>query len=427
MIIENNLTYFKRLSSNFVILGIYQLANLIFPLLISPILISRLGIENFGLLSSAQALMTFFNIICDYGFNMSATQDISLHIDNSKKINTILNTVLCAKFLLLLGSFFVLIIVINLIYFFHSNFHLFLYSFLLTIGRAFFPIWFFQGIQKMGYLILHSFFSKISAALLILIYIKNKEDVCLVNPIIGVMDLFASIIIIYIAYAKDKFIFKVASRVQLKEQFRKGYFLFVSTFFSNISATCGLIILGLFVNKIDLGIYSVGEKIISVIKQIPVVVFQASYPQACRLSLDSKKKFNHFIKTIFTSILILMFSIGIIVFLLSNFIAFFFSRDNISAISQIVKVMCFLPLIAGLNIPSYIIILIRNKTKISSRIVIISAMSNIILSFMLCSRIGYWGTIIAIAIGDIFTTSAHIIISMKKYRLSEPSNNVKYA
>ena len=102
----------SRVIRNFFHLGAYQLANLLYPILISPYLISKVGIDNFGLLVSAQALMTFLIIICDYGFNMTATKDISLSSNNMKSVEVIFNSVMCVKFLLLFVCFIFLLFLI---------------------------------------------------------------------------------------------------------------------------------------------------------------------------------------------------------------------------------------------------------------------------------------------------------------------------
>ena len=74
----------KILVSNFVYLAILQGLNLLLPLITFPYLVRVLGIENFGLLSFSLALITYFQIITDFGFNSIATRDISVAIEDKK-------------------------------------------------------------------------------------------------------------------------------------------------------------------------------------------------------------------------------------------------------------------------------------------------------------------------------------------------------
>lgn len=57
----------------------FQGLNIILPLLTMPYLFRVLGVEKFGLIAFSYALITFFNVIVDYGFTLSGTREVALN------------------------------------------------------------------------------------------------------------------------------------------------------------------------------------------------------------------------------------------------------------------------------------------------------------------------------------------------------------
>ena len=98
---------------NFISLALLQGVNYLLPLLSFPFLFRVLGVERWGLVTFGYALMQYFIMFTDFGFNLSATKYISEHKTDLGKINSYLNSTMLGRFFLCGVSFAILLILIT--------------------------------------------------------------------------------------------------------------------------------------------------------------------------------------------------------------------------------------------------------------------------------------------------------------------------
>lgn len=139
----------KTLLENFLSLGALQIVSYVIPLINLPYLSRILGVEMFGLVFFAFAFMQYFIMLTDYGFGLSATREIAINRHNKNNLSNIFSAVTFIKLCLLLVSFLILCLMIIFIPKLHENWLVFLLSFLMVVGNAIYPVWFFQGMERM--------------------------------------------------------------------------------------------------------------------------------------------------------------------------------------------------------------------------------------------------------------------------------------
>jgi PST family polysaccharide transporter len=161
----------QRLADNFISLVTLQFINYILPLFLIPYLIQTLGMEEFGIYAFIFAIATYGVKFSDYGFDLSATYHISLHKDNSEKVNEIFSSVLFIKSILsILFLFFLTITIFNIEKLYQYKEVLFL-SYGMLIGNIFLPLWYFQGIEKMRFIMYLNGFLKLFFFLLVILFV----------------------------------------------------------------------------------------------------------------------------------------------------------------------------------------------------------------------------------------------------------------
>ena len=121
----------KTVAGNFMWLSLLQVAGYVFPLITMPYLARVIGVEGFGKIAFASAIMVWIQTIADWGFNLTATRDVAQNRENPQKVSEIFSNVLWARCLLMVVSFIVLLILIVAIPQFKENSDVILVSFLI--------------------------------------------------------------------------------------------------------------------------------------------------------------------------------------------------------------------------------------------------------------------------------------------------------
>jgi len=104
----------RTVLSNFTSLSVVQAVTYILPIIIMPYLFRVIGPGRFGLIAFAQALMQYFMILTDYGFNISATKEISVCSHDHGEVCRVFSSVMTVKLALASLS---LILLAVLVYF----------------------------------------------------------------------------------------------------------------------------------------------------------------------------------------------------------------------------------------------------------------------------------------------------------------------
>jgi len=219
---------FRRLMDNFLSLTALQGINMLIPLITFPYLVRVLGVDQFGVFSFIMAVMLYAEIITDYGFNLSATKHISINSKTQAKINEIFSSVIMIKAVMALMFFMFLLLLIATVDRFAQDGSLYIYAYGLIIGQVLFPVWFFQGIEKMRYITILNAVSKIIFAVAIFLFVKNPEDLFLVFVFYSLGSLVAGAWAFQIAVKKFDVRFSLQSQENYTYYLKDAWYIFTS-------------------------------------------------------------------------------------------------------------------------------------------------------------------------------------------------------
>lgn len=272
----------KRFIVNFFSLATLQGLNYILPLLTLPYLVRVLGAEKFGLIAFATAIIGYFIVLTDYGFNFTATREVSLNKANQNKLNEIFSSVMTIKLFLLILSFLILIMLVFFVEKFQVENLIYFFSFGVVLGQVLFPVWFFQGMEQMKYITVINIFSKVLFATSIFIFVKTSEDYLLVPLLTSLGSIIAALYSLTLIRTKFKVTFLIQNPKVIINYLKGGSHLFYTSALSNILTSSGIVILSFVTNNSVVGYYSAVEKLFRAIVGVFTPITQALYPISCR-------------------------------------------------------------------------------------------------------------------------------------------------
>ncbi|MEW5844056.1 MAG: flippase [Bacteroidota bacterium] len=393
----------KRLLENFFSLSILQIANYIIPLITLPYLVRVLLPSNYGLLAFAQALIQYFNVFTDYGFNFSATREISIYRHNKEKVSAIFSSVMTLKILFVFISLSILSLIIFSFDKLRSEWLLYYCTFGIVIGQNMFPRWFFQGIEQMKYITILNLISRIIFTISIFVVVKSSNDYLYVPIINSLGFILAGILSLWVAFYTFKIRFIIPTFADLKYQLVEGWHLFISTLATSLYTTSNVFILGLFADSIIVGYYSAAERIVKAIEDFLSPIFYSVYPYLSRLYTESKQDAIKFIRKLVKYVGFIGVIITVMVLSFTNLIVKILLGSHYLEAIVVLKILAFIPLVGGINIiTTSLTMLSFNYKKAFSNIIIFAGIFNLGLSFLLVPYYKHIGSSISVLLSEVF-------------------------
>lgn len=270
--LNNNLV--KNITNLFIIEGV----NHILPIIALPFLFRTLGAEIYGVVASAYSFFIFLNIVIDFGFNLSSTREISLNVNNTSAVNKIISKTICAKLILTFLSLLISVVIIEGNVNFRSHHEIFYLMMGIPIGTCFFPVWFFQGVEKMGYMTFTTTMSKLLSFVPMFVIVRGPSDAIYVSICYSVGFIVASLICIRLLYLRFNVRLVSVSCQDVKNAFTTSAPYFMSRISASLYSVGNTSLLGMICGPVMAGYYDISQKIVLAFTTLVSPVSTALYP-----------------------------------------------------------------------------------------------------------------------------------------------------
>lgn len=407
----------QRLLSNTSSLVALQGVNYLLPLLTLPYLVRVLGPEHFGLLAFATALITYFVLLTDYGFNLSATRQISLHRDDKDKVIEIFSSVMMIKAFLMVISFCLMVLLVFGIDQFRGNWQIYLTTFGIVIGQVLFPAWLFQGLERMKYITYYNILAKALFTGCIFIFVKNQSDYLLVPVFTSLGFIVAGLFSLYFIRKEFNVSFQFQAFDVLNFQLAEGWHVFLSSLAISLYTISATVILGLFASSTVVGYFAAADRIVQAVKGIYSPVSQAIYPLASKKFHENRSEGLAFIKQLTKFVGLGMLALSVILFLFSDAIVVLILGEQYRSSIILLRIMAFLPFIIALsNIFGIQVMLNLGYKQAFSAIAVAAAVLGLSLNLVLVPVYKSVGTAAALLLVEVFVTFSMFFYLKIKFR-----------
>ena len=330
----------SHIVKNGIWLYILQLFNTVMPLITLPYITRILGPSQYGVFSSALNLVGYFQVIVEYGFNLSGARKIAIAKD-SNEISEIYSKITASKLFLCGVTFFIMIIISLFLGINKTQLTCMIILYSMVLGTAIQQTWLFHGLQDMKYITIISMISRAISVVMILILIKDAEQLYLYCSLYSLTFLLIGIISILIIKLKFKICFKRVKARELLNELKDGWYLFTTSAMSKIFSDIGLTVLVFTSTDRNVGIYSAIYKIPLIITMIYAPIGQIIYPYVSKKYTYSFENGIRLIKRILKFIIPILSVLSLIMICCSKIIINFIYGSEYSAHSLLLAPLIF--------------------------------------------------------------------------------------
>lgn len=399
----------KVLASNFGFLMLLQIAGYVFPLITIPYLARVIGVDGFGKVAFAAAVIVWFRTIAEWGFNYTATRDVARNRDDLDKVSEIFSNVLWARVFLMFISLVILLIAISVIPYFKENQTILLVTFLLVPGHILFPDWFFQAMERMKYITIFDLLSKALFTALVFVLIKEESDFILQPLFVSLGYVLSGAIAMYIIVVKWKIKIHPPKPKIVFSTIRNSTDVFVNNIMPNLYNSLSTVLLGFMGGSVSNGLLDAGSKFVAVAQQFMTVLSRVFFPFLSR-KIDKHAMYAKL------SLIVAAFSSLCLFIAAPLIIKLFFTEEFYSAIIVLKIMSLSIVFITMINVYGVNYMILKGREKELKNITFCCSVLGLFFSIPLIYNFDYIGAAVTITLtrAILGLTIAYKAMSIKK-------------
>lgn len=345
------------LAWNTLMLYLLTFSNYFLSLLVVPYESRILEEAGYGALGVAMKIMVYFQLFIDFGFLLSATEEVSKNRQDTQRLNVIMTAVTLCKLALALFSLGVLVVLCSVIPAWQGRLGFYALFFIGTMINALLPDYLYRGMEKMSAITIRTVCIRAFSTLGIFLFLKKPEDIWVIPVLTAIGNLFAVFACFYDAKKRLNVRFCKVSFGDVWLRMKQSSVFFLSRFATTAYSALNVIILdlvepsqipnaaGMMIDNPVRGYYAAADKLMDTGKQALSPISDSLYPYMVK---------HHDYRLVKKVLLILepiIFAFCTVMFVIAPWFCEFFFGAGFAPAGQVLRVM--LPT-AVIILPSYI-------------------------------------------------------------------------
>lgn len=406
----------KTLASNFAWLTVLQIAGYVFPLITLPYLARVIGVDGFGKIAFAGAIIVWMQTIADWGFDFTATRDVAKNREDLNEISRIFSNVLYSRCFLLTVSYGVLVILIVVVPKFREAYDVILVTSLMLIGHILYPAWFFQAMERMKYITILGVVAKLVFTIAVFLFIHKPEDYILQPLFTSLGFVVSGIISLYFILGRWGVKLKRPSFSAIISTIKSSTDIFINNLMPNLYNSFSVVLLGLYGNPTMNGLYDAGKKLPTTAYHFIAVISKTFFPYLSRNS----SKHSMFAKMYLGIALF----VSLTLFVLAKPLLLLFYNDAFLDAIPVFRLLSLLLVFLAMNsVYGTNYLLVNNHDKLLRNLTVVSSIIGFIIAFPLIKNFGYMGAAWTLFIANVLMGILPMFFSLRiKNRLKHNQN-----
>lgn len=396
-----------RLAENVTALFLLQAATMVLPVVTVPYLIRVLGPDNYGRVAVAQALIQYFVLLTDYGFNLTATRQVSACRNDPAALGELIGAVTAIKLCLLVAGVVPMLGLVTFVPMFEKDWLLYAGAYLAVAGSAVFPIWLLQGLERMRLVAGSMIVAQLVTLAGILAWVRQPDEYWLAATLQAAAPVFAGAIAVWRLRTSRQLPFAAPKWRHVRHVLTDGWHVFLSTAAGSLYSNTNILVLGLLTSTAAVGQFSAAEKLFKAVQSLLLPLTQSAYPHVARLCSQSEQAAFAFLRRFFRFKIALTALLSFALLLTGPALIDLLFGPQFAPSKMILQCMAPLLVVIGIsNVLGVQTMLNFGMEKSFSRILVSSGLLNMGLLFALVPWVGVQGAAISLLTTEVVVMAA---------------------